>query len=234
MESAYAALADSDPDRRVLLLHSARRDDTRRIAIVRGLLHSTSVVPVPLQLPLTGISALASWFAALSAREVTAGTALAHLRQIRMHLPTYAVTRSVAGLDLPQVKLRHHMLSWLPGTTFAVALDERTRVESTSVRPESTAVRGAVDIVRAGDHRLAAKVQSTVPAAVGETVDLPLPERGAPWWGTSRFYEHCVVPRDVDAFAESLAAAPKRRCPQCGDDLETYCPFCRAQESVLV
>lgn len=235
VEQAYTALRERDPDRRVLVLHPSRAADTRKVMVVRALLQSSEVAPVPLLLPVTALAATASWLAALAERGVSAGSALASLGLVAEHLPSYAATTSVARLDLPQVGLVQHLMSWLPGSVFGIAFDGPPRVEIGQLASRVPLPEGSVDLVTAGDTGLADKLRATVPSGVQENQRLEVPASGALWWGKSRYYEHCVVPHDIDAFTERIRHSEGlTRCPQCGDAMQLHCRFCFAQEGVHV
>lgn len=228
LDVAFTTLDGLEPDRRVLLVHAAGRAAAQRLGVLRSALRNPFVLPVPLGLPVTGLAATAAWLAALAEREVSAGTALAGLDEVARHLPTYAVTTSVAGLEMPEVKLRHHVLSWVPGTVFSISLTGTTRVEVGSASASRTADPGPATVVWTGDERLAARLGSGTPAGA-DRVELEVGE-GSGSWRRARFYEHCVVPHDLDAFAERLGARELARCTHCGDAVDRHCSFCLSQE----
>jgi len=235
LESAYDALREREPGRRVLVVHAAGREHTRRVHMVRSLLTTTDVVPIPVRRPPTGLAAATSWIGALAARGVSAGTAVAALADSLDRLPTYAVTTSVAGLDMREVRLGHHLLSWVPGLTFCVALDEAGPrvalggVETGAVESGGPDAAGECVVVHAGDERLAGRLESTVPPGAARH-RLPGEDTGVTWWRRARYYEHTLVPHDVDAFAEALRGRPLRPCPQCGDAMQGSCSFCHSLE----
>ena len=228
LDAAFTALDGLEPDRRVLLVHGAGRAPTQRLGVLRSALRNPFVLPVPLRLPVTGLAATAAWLAALAERDVSAGTAVAGLDEMAQHLPTYAVTTSVAGLEMPEVKVRHHVLSWLPGTVFTISMTGTTLVEVGSGSPSRAAAEpAAATVVWTGDQRLASRLDAVTPAGADRV------ERaadGAGGWRRARFYEHCVVPHDVDAFAERLRARELARCTHCGDAVSGHCSFCLSQE----
>lgn len=228
LDVAFTALHDLDPDERVLLVHAAGRAASHQLSVLRAALRNPSVVPLGLPMPSTGVAATASWLAALAHREVSAGVAMANLRMVAAHLPTYAVATSVAGVELPQVRLRHHVLSWVPGTVFSISMTDRTTVEvgaASAVEPVAT---DTATVVWAGDQRLAGKLGASLPPEI-ERVELEQAGE-TQMWRRARFYEHTVVPHDVDAFAERLRSMPLGRCPQCGDAMNHFCSFCLTQE----
>jgi hypothetical protein len=196
--------------------------------VLRSALRNPFVLPVPLGLPVTGLAATAAWLAALAERGVSAGTAVAGLDEVSQHLPTYAVTTSVAGLEMPEVKLVHHVLSWIPGTVFSISMAGTTRVEVGSLSTARTPDPGPATVVWTGDERLASRLGAGMPTEANR-VELEVAEGGRRW-RRARFYEHCVVPHDVDAFAERLRARELIRCTHCGDALARYCSFCLSQE----
>ncbi len=233
LDVAFTALDGLEPDRRVLLVHAAGRASAQRLGVLRSALRNPFVLPVSLGLPLTGLAATAAWLAALAERDVTAGMAASALDEITRHLPSYSVTTSVAGLEMPEVKLRHHVLSWLPGTVFTISMTGTTVVEvgSSSAAPASDPE--ASTLVWAGDQRLAPRLAGGTPSGSSSSgvdrVELPSTET-AGRWRRARFYEHCVLPHDVDAFAERLRAKDFARCTHCGDAATRHCSFCLSQE----
>lgn len=234
-ERAFAALGERDQEH-VLVVHAAHPAATRRIRTVRALLQVHGVVPVPVRRPLTGLAAHASWLVGLAAREVSPGLVLAALEQVERHLPTYAVTSSVAGLALPEVRMHHHVLSWVPGTTFGVELGDRPRIGMgepgpAPAPPAGSSVPGA-DLLWSGDARLESRLRATLPATVHESHELTPAEGSTSWWGKARHYEHTIVPRDLDGFVETLSRATTGSCPQCGQAANGHCPFCNSQEGV--
>lgn len=231
LDTAFTALDGLEPDRRVLLVHAAGRATTQRLGVLRAALRNPFVLPVSLELPVTGLAATAAWLAALAERDVSAGMAVSVLDEVTRHLPSYAVTTSVAGLEMPEVKLRHHMLSWLPGTVFSITMAGSTKVEVGSATTARAVELDVSTLVWAGDPRLASRLTGSVPAGV-DRVELPLPGTSGRWRRV-RFYEHCVLPHDVDAFAERIRARDYSRCAQCGDAATRHCSFCLSQEGAL-
>lgn len=228
-ESAFAALAERRNEH-VLVVHAAHPAAARRIRTVRALLQVHGVVPVPVRRPLTGLAAHAGWLSGLARRGVSPGLVLAGLGLVDRHLPTYAVASSVAGLALPEVRMHHHVLSWVPGTTFGVALGEGRRIAMGE--PGSDGATGPADLLWSGDTRLESRVRATRPGTVHESHELRPAEGSASWWGKARYYEHTIVPRDLDAFVETLSGAASACCPQCGQAVQGHCPFCNSREGV--
>ncbi len=244
VESAFDALSQRSHEH-VLVVHARDPRATRRIRTVRSLLQSSGVVPVPLHRPPTGLATQTAWLAAMAGRGVSAGAALAALPAVDRHLPTYAAATSVARLELPEVRLRHHLLSWLPGTTFRVSLGGVARVEAGRPAPAGAssdhsdprvgpaadrAADPACDLVWSGDRRLEPHLVATRPARVSQSVELTGTRERDPWWGGARHYEHTVVPRDLDAFVATLGSVVRSTCPQCGEPLAAVCPFCQSLE----
>jgi hypothetical protein len=233
LETAFAALDGLEHERRVLLVHPAGRAVGHRLGVLRAALRNPFVLPVALGLPVTGLAGTAAWLGALGERDVSAGTVLAQLDAVRAHLPTYAVTTAVGGLELPEVGLRHHLLSWVPGTVFAISMASTTRVELGGVT--AAGATGAATVVWSGDERLATRIKSPDGSPVpGDRVRLPEEDGARSWWNRARSYEQCVVPHDVDAFADRLRATELSRCPTCGDAVATFCSFCLSQKGSFV
>ncbi len=232
LDAAFTALDGLDWDRRVLVVYPAGRAASHRLGVLRASLRNPFVVPVGLPQPVTGLAGTASWLAALAERGVSAGAALASIDAISAHLPTYAVATSVAGLEMPEVRLRHHMLSWVPGTVFSISMTDTTLVEVGAASPSRAPEPVASTVVWTGDERLAAKLGVSTRAEV-DRVELPAAESGPSRWRRARFYEHCVVPHDVDAFVDRLAATPFPPCTHCGEPMDRFCSFCLSQEGAL-
>lgn len=231
LDVAFTALDGLDHDNRVLLLFASGARPGHVLRVLRGALRNPSVVPVGVSLPITGLAATASWLEALADRDVSAGAVTAALRTIAAHLPSYAVTTSVAGLEMPEVRLRHHMMSWLPGTVFSISMSDATTVEVGALGSPQAPPSGAATLVSAGDERLAGRLGASFPSDVERVVLAE--EAGHQMWRKARFYEHTVVPHDIDDFAERLRSASLARCPQCGDTMKGHCSFCLAQEGAL-
>lgn len=228
---AFEALSER-PFERALLVHESNPLATRRTRTLRAMLQTSGVVPVPLRRPLTGLAAHATWLAGLAARDVPAGLALTAVPMMEARLPTYAVTTSVARLALPEVKIHHHVLSWLPGTTFGVVADTGVRLGSGAPEPGPGPTNDeSADLVWSGDRRLEPRLDRTRPGRVLESQELR-PEGDRPWWGNARAFEHTVVPRDVDGFVAALHDSTPASCPQCGEAVRGHCSFCNSREGV--
>jgi hypothetical protein len=240
LEQGYDLLttaAVEHPERPVLLVHAASPAARRRVATLRATVR-TPTMAVGFARPVTGLAAVVTWLASLAARDVPVGVATGHTLERHVSLlPTYVVTSSVARVDHPVVRLNHHLLSWLPGTVFTIALDDHPRITTgrmTSDRPASSPERPASsDLVVAGSSRLAERLDGVTPAAVVERCEAGGGTAEAPSWGRARFFEQTVVPRDVGASLAEIATLSTMRCPDCGEHaLGTTCPFCSAREGV--
>jgi hypothetical protein len=253
LEAGHELISRVDPDRKVLLVHAAGTASAQRVAMLRALTRRTTVAPLAVDLPLAGLAACGTWLAALAEAGLSAGEVLSLAPQVSRHLPTYAVTSSVAGLDLP-VRLHQHVLSWLPGTRFTVALDGSPRVTNGALGssgpdrrtdadaqadPARVHAAGIVDLVVAGEERYADTLAGVLGRyRVGErrvaerAADASTGRAALTWWGRARAFEACVVPRDLSGALDG-ARVPSGRCQTCGEAAPAACPFCLSQEGVL-
>jgi hypothetical protein len=251
LEAGHELVERADADRRLLLVHAAGTARSQRVAMLRALTRRTTVAPLAVDLPAAGLAASATWLAALAEDGWSAGEVLSLVPQVSHHLPTYAVTSSVAGLDLP-VRLHQHVLSWLPGTRFTVVLDGSPRVANGSLadhapapaegggeagdQPATGPEAGIVDLVVAGEERYAATLAPVLERYrvgerhVVEPGEPPAGRSASAWWGRARAFEACVVPRDLSRVRARAATV---RCQTCGEAATAACPFCRSQEGVL-
>ena len=102
-----------------------------------------------------------------------------------------------------------------------------TLVEVGSSSASPAAEPAAATVAWTGDMRLAPRLDAVTPAGADR---VELAADGAGRWRRARFYEHCVIPHDVDAFAERLRARELARCSHCGDAVSRHCSFCLSQE----
>ena len=236
LERGHDLLATTDGERPVLFVHAAHPATRRRVATLRATVR-TPTMAVGFGRPLTGLAAVATWLASLAARDVPVGLATGHaLDRHAALLPTYVVTSSVAGVDLPIVRLTHHLLSWLPGTMFTIGLDEHPRITTGRVTASFPQAEGT-DLVVAGSPRLAERLAAATPANVVERYEAPEPAEstgaGPIGWGRARYFEQTALPRSVDQGVSEIDALGTVRCAQCSEpSLGTPCPFCSAREGL--
>ena len=116
LDLGYEALAARGRDGAALLIAPATVGNRRRLATLRAAVRSDEILGVSLARPLTSLAATATLLASLAARGLAPGVAVSYLtRHLPQLLPTYAATTSVAHLDLPEMRISHHLLSWVPG-----------------------------------------------------------------------------------------------------------------------
>lgn len=231
VEAGRAMLERCDPAEPVLLLHSERRGQAGRAGMLRALSRRHTVVPVSLRFPPTGLSARATWLASLAGRRVPAGLALAHLERHRRWLPTCATLSSVTRLDARGVRFGQHAASYLPWVSFGVVVDDEIRVE-TRRSPEVTPQPFQFDRVVRGRAELETRVDFGIPLT-GETFALPGSHPATEWWGSARFFEQTLIPRDVREAVRLLAQDSYGRCPSCRSVTSGHCPMCMTQEEVV-
>lgn len=220
-----------------LLIHVGSRECTRRVAVLCAAARKEGLRALALTRPTTGLAAAAAILTSLSAAGIARGAAAGILvEQIGSLLPTYAVTGSVGGADLPMVGLTQHLLSWVPGISFCIALDESPVVVTGHLTRTLPPVE--TDLVVDGDRRyatrLATKLRAATPPHVVETCTLAGGRGttdGNSWWGSGRYYEQTVVPRDLGELIAVLDARPKVPCVQCGEGVPGICPFCTSREA---
>lgn len=230
LDLGHDLLSGGEDGNPVLLIHHAQRSNRHRVGMLRAAVRRSGVVSVGLACPLTGLAAHASYLSSLATKDVPVGVAVSYLLEHHGSLlPTYAAATSVASLDLPFVKLRHHMLSWIPGTTFSIALEEQTRITTSQCSGPPKQVEG-VDLVVAGQVRYAVQLSQVTPSGVVQRFEEPIPEGGPLWWGSARFFEQTIVPRDVGDTVAAISSAKVTRCVTCGRQSLGSCPFCTARE----
>jgi len=217
-----------EPSRTVLLVHDGRGIAPHELAKLRAMLASSRILPVACRLPVTARAVMVSWLATFAAVEVSPGAVLAGQPWVEGLLTVRATTTTVARLDIPQVKVRHHLLSWIPGVRIPVRLGHDPLVGGAAADLPHD-VPQECDVVVTGRAELARTV-AQAPPSVREQLVLDAFEEGARWWGTSRWYEECLVPADIDAVVAWLTQQQWRRCPQCSDPMSDSCPFCCALE----
>jgi hypothetical protein len=232
LEEGHDLLSARSGDRPVLFVHAASRSSRRRVATLRATSRAATAA-VGFTRPSTGLAGVATWLASLASYDVPVGLATGHtLDRHAGLLPTYVVTSSVAGVDLPVVRLSHHLLSWLPGTWFTVALDTDPRVTTGSLTAPLPQAEGT-DLVVCGAERLADRLAGVTPLDVVDRVEVEASPVATISWGRARFLEHTLVPRGVDLALEEIRGRSITRCATCGDEaLGGACPFCSAREGV--
>lgn len=218
-------------DQPILLVHGGRREQSRKVGVLRALSRGTSVVGVSQRVPPTGLAARATWLATLADRRVPASLAIGHLERHGTVLPTVAAISSAAGLDVPGVKLRHHAMSWIPTVCFGVSIASGVKIANGN--PGVDFPDEPMDRVVDGTPSFESKVNFHSPQA-NETVELPSVAPEAKWWGRARYYEQTFVPRDILNTLRLISNERFGRCPQCGGVASGSCPFCSAREEVAV
>jgi hypothetical protein len=234
LERGHELLTATSPEQPVLVVHAASPAARRRVATLRATVR-TPTMGIAFARPLTGLAAVATWLASLAGHGVPVGIATSHtLDHHAALMPTYVVTSSVAGVDLPIVRLSHHMLSWLPWTMFAIGLDEHPRITTGRLTASFPQAEGT-DLVVAGSPRLADRLAGVTPAHVVERFEAPTPAVDAIAWGRARFYEQTLLPRSVAPSVLDIDARSSVACAQCGEHaLGSPCPFCSAREGRYV
>lgn len=226
IEEAFASLVGVRDEQPIVVLFPDTPARDHRVRMLRAMTRSTLLVPVGFHLPPTALAARATWLAELARRAVPVGVALTHLRRDQGVLPTVAVVSSVAGVELPSVKMSHHAMSWLPWTRFGVALDGESRV-GRNRGPEITLASGVYDTVWRGSQAMRSRVSFDLPAAQ-EEVPLGDAAKVDGWWDRDHF-EQTFVPRDLGATIQHLRQQPFGRCPQCGSETADWCQLCSAR-----
>lgn len=201
--------------------------DQPRLAI-----HRTSLPPL-------AAGALALVLAELARRELLSdAVVLGRAAEVERHVVGAAWLGSVARLREPAPRLSHHARSYLPGTAFGAIVDDEPRVEplrrgdAAQLDLPSSALPGGwrayVAVGSDGDDGVVRR--SLARRARGAPVErMPLTERSTAWWGTSKLVEVALVPADLAALAEQLAAdgAGPTTCGWCGELVAADpCPLC--------
>jgi hypothetical protein len=234
LERGHDLLTTTSPERPVLFVHATSPAARRRVATLRATVR-TPTMGVGFARPLTGLAAVATWLASLADRGVPVGIATGHtLDHHAALLPTYVVTSSVAGVDLPLVRLNHHVLSWLPGTMFTIGLDDHPVITTGRLTVSFPQAEGT-DLVVAGSTRLAERLTGVTPAHVVERFEALTPAVDTVAWGRARFYEQTLLPRTVEPTVSDIEARPSATCAQCGErSLGSACAFCASREGRYV
>lgn len=180
--------------------------------------------------PVAG-AVLASIAGALSAEVADAGVLLATLPLVEEYLVTVAWLRRVSGLTEPAPGLANTILSYMPGTSWAVTTWREPAVHR--LRPGTRiplpTPQTAVSLVMAdhdGDPAWIAEHMAEPLRTPMAEIDLgtQLPE----WWGSPRVTEAVAFPSDVSAIAamarQRFRSSP---CRWCGGPVCTAsCPWC--------
>ena len=217
-----------DPRHAVLCVHDGSAASEHRVRVLRSLVARSTVHPVGVRLPLTGLAALATVLASLSAARQPAGAVLASLSWVSASVPVQASTASVSRLDYSEIGASQQLASLLPWVRVPLRLGGTPQVGAAARAPLETT--GPVAVLTAGDQRLLGDLPP-VQGQVVESVEVPAePPFGRDWWGTQRYVERCVVPVDLAALTRRMSSFPWRRCPECGEPMSSFCSFCSAQE----
>jgi hypothetical protein len=213
----------------VVVLYPPGRESRRRVQVVQAAVRAENVRAVSVGRALTGLSGAAAVLTTMAAWDVPAGIAVGQmLERGPALLPTYAAATSVAAFDDPHVRLSHHVLSWLPGTVFTITLAKDVHISTGAVRAEAPP-EGGVDVVTAGEPRLASRLRSVTPQDAVEWVELAPTKQNL--WGGARYFEQTLVPRDVSGLLAGIDQLTQLRCAQCGSQVTGPCPFCTSREA---
>lgn len=213
----------------VVVLYPPGRESRRRTQVLQAIVRAENVRTVTLGRALTGLSGAGAVLTSMATADVPAGIAVGQLLDRGPALiPTYAVTTSVASFDSPQVRLSHHVLSWIPGTVFTITLAKEVSITRGTITAE-TRPDGAVDAVVCGDAKLAGRLQSVTPPDIVERFEHR--PTGQNLWGGARYFEETLVPRDIGSLLAGVDDRPTLRCSQCGTLLTGACPFCTSREA---
>ena len=230
--TAFEQLTDGDT--RLVLLCGQRQAARvhREAALARSILEArVAVVPLPGG-PLAQFAMARIAERALIMADRPTAVIVSQLPALAAQLVDIGLVTSVSALDLPSVKLRHHLASYLPGShLFAVQLTPTPVVAAASRARVPT-----VDFGETGIHLLVAGTRS-IPVALAEelgalgpavrvTADLDLPG----FWRDEQATEVMVVPADPSAWvAQEVAIHAGHPCGWCDELLATTassCVFC--------
>lgn len=159
------------------------------------------------------------------------------LPELSTALVDLALVRSVTRLDLPGIRLGHHLASYLPGRTqFAVQVAPAARVSRLDRTGDLRAEPAAPDVDPAFGAVITALGPAPVPPAVvarcgGGT---PVPEQAevdlAGYWHDTEATEIVVSPADVSGWVLSrLPGLERWPCSWCAEPMAApmqQCPFC--------
>ncbi len=217
------------PEAPVLVLHAAGREATRKVHVLRALSRARRVVPLGLSLPPTALAARATWVASLAERRVPIGIAIGHLQRHADIMPTVAVVGSVAKVDLPEVRFRHHLLSWLPGVRLAVVMGGGSTEVRSARRFVPDLAADGMDLVVSGERAVVGTLELPNPTD-GQVADLTGTVDATAWWGRGRYFEQTLVPRDIVDALRVVSREKFGRCPVCGGVAVGTCPLCAVRE----
>ncbi|GAA4703500.1 hypothetical protein [Nocardioides conyzicola] len=238
LDAALDHLLSEESDVPRLLVHDGTRVSEHRLRLLRSVYGDFRVLPVGVRRPLTGLASTATVLAGLAELGVAPGAVLSGLPLILGHSRIEAVSRRVSGLDLPEIGLRHHLVSMIPGAVVRIRFTERIEVGVPRSGHHADALIGPdAVVVRAGNPALAGRLASRgQPVSNGQlpTIDVegPAPVTSG-WWGTRNYYERCVLTSDLRVLASRIGTGPWRRCPECGEPVTSHCRFCSAQEAFV-
>lgn len=238
--AAFERLTDGDTRLVILCDHRQVSRVNREAAVARGILE-TPVAVVPLSSGPLGqyaMARIAERSLAVAGRPSTLVISL--LRELATRLVDIGLVGSVKALDIPGIKLRHHLASYLPGShLFAVQLTPTPFVAAAGrpqLRPAAAEAIARTDLGAVGVHVLIAGPRPIPPAleehlgsagaAVTVTAELDL----ASYWRDPRASEVVVVPTDPAIWvAQEVPVQAGRPCNWCGELLATTaisCVFC--------
>lgn len=219
-----------DPDLPLVLLHTARGPAVRRARMLRALLRTHQVVPVPVLAPPTGLAARATVLADLADRGIASEHAT---RAVEEHagLVSIACVSTLSGVDLPGIGMRLHAAAALPGVAAGVVTQHGEVDVAVNRLPALPAVGTPCDRVVHGNPTLAGRLPAALPPA-RETVDIDEVAAATRWWVRGQFHEQTLVPAVSDTLMAHALAPGTARCAGCGQ-ASGGCPRCtNRQENV--
>lgn len=236
LDAALDHLLSDESEGARLLVHDGSRASEHRLRVLRSVYGDFRVLPVGVRRPLTGLASTATVLAGLADLGVAPGAVLSGMSLVLAHARIDAVSHRVSGLDLPEIGLRHQLLSMVPGAVVRLRFADRIEVGVPRPAPDADAAVGPdTVVVRAGNPALAGRLVSRGQPVSDDQVPAVDVAGSAPvtsgWWGTRSYYERCVLCSDLQGLASRIATGPWRRCPECGESVSSHCRFCSAQEA---
>ncbi|MFC6041896.1 hypothetical protein [Nocardioides hankookensis] len=237
LDAALDHLLADESDGARLLLHDGTGASEHRLRLLRSVYGDFRLLPVGVRRPLTGLASTATVLAGLADLGVAPGAVLSGMPMVLAHARIEAVSRRVSGLDLPGIRLRHHLVPMIPGAVVRIRFADRIEIGVPRSEQEIDDAEAGPDavVVRAGNLALAGKLVGRGQPASGDQLPTIDVDGSAPvtngWWGTRNYYERCVLPTDLHDLASRIQTGPWRRCPECGESVSSHCRFCSAQEA---
>lgn len=229
------ALAAGPRDEPVLLVVPGWSGAAVRTArTARAALDRATVQCVEVGLPPAAASVVASLALRLAPRLPHPGMLSAAVRVLEEQVASYALLRSVTGLDRVQPSLGQHVASWTPNSRFLVVTSPDSSVQRVTRR-------APLELPGGGEGRATlvtgppGELREELASAARRRFETPPPVEvdavpgAARWWGSDDVAEGVEWPGDLDRLADDVRrrVGPVRTCGWCGQRVPTGpCALC--------